>query len=408
MQRKLKRSFERINVVTFLLFFASIVSNSIFLCRATVFCIFLMSLILSRSERFTVNPMLLFCITPFSLLIYVNIGDVYMVNLQFKTWLIAIINMYSFIIAYNYTSEIKECTFCIGNSNIRSLQKQSVLFYMISLFGNLIEPIAYIVWMFSIASIVCALKTRKKSMLFFVLIIFIVSAIDHTSKSTMLTYCITFIICFEKYYIEDEKKRRWVNFALGIGVIFMVFAFSFANKGREKNGVDETVDLYSSRGIEWNYDKNLFMPYMYLTNGWTNLQYVLETQDTRTFGLWTIRPILGYCKLKDKFKNKYRMVSYSTFNTYAYMTYGFKDFGYWCSSIMSLFLGFYVKRVYSRYKLSRSPYDVSVYVLVAQATFELFFSNHFFTQSYPFTILILMVLVKLYMKKKNQVEIEEM
>ena len=185
-------------------------------------------------------------------------------------------------------------------------------------------------------------------------------------------------------------------------VVFMVFTFSFANKGEDK----VELSYYEKKGVEWNTLEQYFMPYMYLTNGWTNLQYVTETQNTRTYGLWTIAPILGYTGLKERFSKELYLESYSSFNTFAYVTCAFKDFGYWLSIIMSVILGFFVKKIYSRYLMSRSPFDVACYVLTAIATLEMFFSNHFFMQSYPFTIVILMELYKKFIIQKKQIEIE--
>lgn len=379
----------------------SLFTNSILLCRVVALCLMLICYLMGRNERFIVNPMLLFTITPLSLLIYMNLGDMYMVNLEYETWFLALMNMYVFVLAYKYTPSFKNKYYCTGNTNIHSLQLQAIVFYLISLMGLFVPVIASIVWMFGIAAIVCALKTRKKSMLLFVIVIFLISALGFTSKSAMLTYCITFIICFEKYYVTTEKRRKLVKWALGLGVAFMIFSFSFANKDRGTYDSDEGVEVYTSKGLEWNYDTGLFMPYMYITNGWTNLQFVMETQDIRTNGLWMVKPLLGYLQVSDKFESNYRILPYSSFNTFAYMTYGFKDFGYWFSVIMSVFLGFFVKRIYSRYAISRSPYDSTAYVLVAQATLEMFFSNHFLTQSYPFTIVILMSLVKWFMRRKK-------
>ena len=399
-------SYKAVNLATIFLVLGSIVTGNIVLCRLAVLSILLLCITLSRAEQFVVSPMLLFCITPLSLLIYTNLGEAYMVALKPETWIIAIINMYAFIMTFKYTSPYTRKSGCVGNINVKSLEIQSVLFFLLSLTGHIFHPIASIVWMFSVVSIVCALKTRKKTMLLFAVAIFLVSALGVTSKSTMLTYCIAFIICFEKYYVPAAKRKKWTRIALTLGVMFMIFSFSFANKDRGSYDSEEGVAQYESTGIQWDYSAGLFMPYMYLTNGWTNLQYVLDTQDSRTYGLWTIKPLLGYIQMKDMFKNEYKMTSYSTFNTFSYMTYGFKDFGYWLSVMMSVFLGFFVKRVYSRYCISKSPYDVASFILVAQATLELFFSNHFFTQSYPFTIVILMAIIKFLMSHGNNSVIE--
>lgn len=400
-------NYKSLNAIILILGAVAIITDSIVCCRIAVLSIAVLCIILSRKEKYVVNPMLLFTITPISLLIYTNLGDLYMVDLEHRTWTIALINMYAFVIAYRCTPSFQKKSECVSMTNVRTLQFQAILFYILSLLGFVIQPLQSILWLFSIASIVCALKTRKKSMIIFVLLIFLNSAFGYTSKTAMLTYCITFIICYEKYYVTDERKRKWVKWGLGIGVFFMIFAFSFANKDRGSYDADEGVEMYTDRGMEWEYSSSLFMPYMYITNGWTNLQYVMETQDERTYGYWTFKPLLGYIQLKDNFEKENEITTYSSFNTCAYMTYGFKDFGYWGSVIMSLFLGFFVKRVYSRYRISRSPYDIASYILVAQATLELFFSNHFFTQSYPFTIVILMYIVKHFVKNgKYTIETE--
>lgn len=66
---------------------------------------------------------------------------------------------------------------------------------------------------------------------------------------------------------------------------------------------------------------------------------------------------------------------------------------------MSIFLGFYVKKIYSKFIISRSPFNVSIYVSVAVSVSVMFFSNHFFMLSYPFTLHILMELSKRFFGK---------
>lgn len=394
--------YDTINAATLVLIVISIIFDNVWICRLAVVSVLLLCIILSKSDKHSiVNPMLLFAVTPLSLLVYKNFGDMYMVDLTHRTWVIAIINMYAFILSYKLTPAVKHSSYIQSNVNVVSLEIQAVLFYLISMLAVVIHPLQSILWIFSIPAIVCALQTRKKLMIAFVIAIFLISALGVTSKTAMLTYCMAFILCFEKYYATTDKSKKAVKWVLLTGVTFMLFAFSFANKDRGHIDVDESLEVYSDRGMEWNYSSSLFMPYMYLTNGWTNLQYVMETQDNRTYGLWTAKPLLGYLQFENNFKKEYEIETYSTFNTCSYMTYGFKDFGYWLSVLMSIFLGFFVKRVYSRSQISSSPYDLASYILVAQATFELFFSNHFFTQSYPFTVVILMAIVKVFTERKR-------
>ena len=170
----------------------------------------------------------------------------------------------------------------------------------------------------------------------------------------------------------------------------MIYAFSFANKGQATSDADAIINYYSEQGVVWSLSSNLFLPYMYLTTEWANLQYVTETQTEKTNGLWTFKPLLGYAQLDDTFENDYKLKAYSSFNTYTYIVCCYKDFGFWGSVGLSLFLGMFVKKIYTRYEFSQCPFDLGIYVCTALAVVEMFFSNHFFMQSYPFSIVILM------------------
>lgn len=382
----------------------SIFANNLIFDRIVVTIILVVCLILGSREKCFVNPYNLFCLTPISLLIYYNFGDVYMVNLTHKTFLLGIINMTAFICALNYTKDFSNISNCIGVKSNRSLIINTFILLTLGLSASFIPPLQSILWIFTYAGIVCAIKTKKITMYLVAIAFFLLSALSGSaSKTSMLTFAVAFLFCYDKYFATTEKQKRRVKYFTILGVIFMVYSFSFANKDRGYYNAAEGVDAYTSQGMEWNYDANMFMPYMYITNGWTNLQYITETQDTRTYGLWFIKPLLGYIQVEDEFETEYEMNPYSSFNTKTYIACGFKDFGYWLSIISSFFLGFFVKKIYSRYLISRSPFDITCYVLVGLATLEMFFSNHFFMQSYPFTVVILM---EFYKKICGSMEIE--
>ena len=120
--------------------------------------------------------------------------------------------------------------------------------------------------------------------------------------------------------------------------------------------------------------------------------------------MWTFKPFLGYVQLDAPFEKEYELVAYSSFNTFTYIVCAYKDFGFFGSVFMSLFIGFYVKKVYSRFKVSQSPFDVAIYACVSLAVVEMFFSNHFFMQSYPFTILIVISIYRFFtsLRKVNK------
>jgi oligosaccharide repeat unit polymerase len=223
-------------------------------------------------------------------------------------------------------------------------------------------------------------------------------ALGIASKLSLLLHVLTILICYLKYFDWKKHKLRLFFFAL-LGVVIMFLSFSAINiKGRgtsTKQDQTDMVDAYQQYGrFDWNYSSSLFLPFMYLESPWGNVEYVVETQDERTYGLWTLKPLLGYVGADVFFKEKYELVPNSSFNTFTFVSVAFKDFGIWLSVISTLLLGFFVKKVYTRYLISRSPYDVACWCTVALATVEMFFSNHFYMQSYPFTCVILMEIYK--------------
>lgn len=387
--------------------------NSVSVCRISVLVILLTCILRGRQEKYFINPYYLFAFVPFSLLIYENISN-YTMDLNVSTWILAIINMTAFLIAVDFTSSYKKIKRCIGCGQNRTLIRNTLILLglgfaptVFQLIFGMTMPLASVLSLFSTAAIVCAIKSKNRYLIILVTGIFILSWIDNVSKSTILTFCIACLICYEKYFISTAKQRKKLIILSSIAIVVMIMAFSFANQSRGSASGSAAVDYYTKYGgLVWNKNDNLLMPYMYLTTPWANLQYVIETQNTRSYGLWLLKPLIGYFQLDNYFEQYYKMKAYSNFNTFTYIACNFKDFGYWGSCISTIFLGFFSKKVYSRYCQSRSPLDVACYILVAQAVLEMFFSNEFFTQSFPFTIVIIVGIYKVIFCKHCDLELE--
>lgn len=364
-------------------------ANSMQLCRLTVLLLVLTCLGLGVQEEKIVNPYYLFLLTPLTLLAYVDLGGSYFITLDVKTWNLAIINIYAFVFALKYTPEIKNKLLQESSTEGKKAYKHMFIIYALSWFAPFSGPFYSVLSLLSGVVIVLAFSTRNKKIiaLYSILVIFNI-IVGAASKSGVLTVLFAYLISYEHYYIKTTSQRMKVLLLSVSAVLIMVFAFSFANKERGNYDADDGLSYYSRDGLQWDYDASLFLPYMYLETPWINLQYVTETQDTRTYGMWALKPFLGYVGLRND--NVYDLEPYSSFNTFTFISCQFKDFGYYGSILLSLFLGFFVKKVYSMSRLRPSPFVLGSYVLVAQATLEMFFSNHFFMQSYPFTICIMM------------------
>jgi oligosaccharide repeat unit polymerase len=403
-------SFGRGSKFTWVLFFASIVIGSILesvlFDKLLVFFIFLYCLKLGSKESFLLNPFNLFSFTALSLLLYFNVGSLYMLELTHETYLLALINMLAFLFAVSRSVNIRKIEYRIDSSSFSDLVVHSFILYMLSLSANFIPFLSSVLWIFWIPAIVFALKSRKFIMYILVALAIASILFGETSKLSVLFIIFTVLITLEKYFFTTYRQKFKLIISLFIGIFFMVYSFSFANKEAGRNDADENVGYYSGQGVDWSSTATLFMPYMYFTTPWSNLQYVSETQGEKTWGLWAVKPILGYLQLEDAFKKEYELVAYSSFNTFTFIACGYKDFGFWGSIFSSLFIGYFVKKIYSRYKHSQSPFDVAIYVCSALALAEMFFSNHFFMQGYPFTVIIIVWIYKFFvnlLKSKSEV-----
>ena len=401
-------------VLIFFTAVGAIVFNSTLGCRISVLILLVICIYKGKQERYYINPYIMFALVPFSLLIYANISN-YMMDLSVSTWILAIINIAAYLIALEFTRDYKNVDKCIGAGKGSMLVQNTFIMLFLGFASTLFQmlfglsmPLASIFDLFSTGAMVCAMKSKEKWLIGLVTGITIVSWVSYVSKTSVLTFCLVILICYEKYYLVTAKQKKRFVILMIVSIIVMIAAFSFANQDRDTASAKTVLEYYTTYGgLTWKGNEAFLMPYMYLTTPWANLQYVLETQNVRTYGLWFLKPFIGYFQIDSIFSDYYVLEAYSNFNTFTYIAYGFKDFGYWGSILSSFFLGFFSKKIYSRYVISKSPLDIACYVLLAQAVIEMFFSNHFYTQSYPFTIVIIMGVYKVVFCRKCVIEVEE-
>lgn len=380
---------------------ASLLSQSISMCRMTVLIILIMCIIQGKKETSFFNPYYLFIITPFSLLIYKPLTNSFMMELSVDTWIIIIINMIAFIYGVRY---MKNHTLPCGihtGQNYNNLEIHSYVLISIASFSALYEFLSGSRLSFGsmftvcyIPALMCALKTKQKIVIVTITSIFILGQIAILSKAAILVILISLAIGLEAYFFD--KKSKYMAFVYStMSIVLIVASFSFGTKGKEAISSDEKLYYYQRyHQMEWSGPSFLAAPYLYMTTPWTNLQYVMQTEQEHTYGLWMAKPFIGYLQMEKMVPGAYKLDAYSSFNTFSFVAVHYLDFGFWLSIIPSFLLGLFVGRYYSRYLTTNSPLDVAVYVLIARATLMMFFSNHFFCLSYPFTIVIIMWLYK--------------
>lgn len=359
-------------------------------------------------EPVLVNPYLLFSLTPISLLLYTEtVSRVYLMKLETATWGIAIINFLSFLFVFSlHKPKLKKQLINeVGTGSLKNSTTHFTILLAIGAFPLLYKTVmgktfflASIISYFIYGALCVAVKTKRKELGIIACMYFLFSFTQRFNKTMLIALGMTIIIAVEKYWIlTDKQKKKMI-----LGIVFfagIMFGIGFPLKDYMARGgsligffrgVTVTSDFagYGNR-IDIGKLNFLRMPYMYFVSAWNNLQYVMQTQTDHTFGLWMIKPVLGYLQLDQFFKNAYTLTPYSSFNTYTYITVLFKDFGFVGSTVGSFFLGWFVKKMYTLYLHSKSSLWVACYAMTACATVEMFFSNHFFSLSYPFTIYII-------------------
>lgn len=372
----------------------SALSNDIWLSKVCVFVVLVMAIREGWKQKSLINPYYLFSVTPLSLLAYFSVSEAYMKELSVETYFVAVVNMTSFLLTLNWTSGLSARNTTYIPRSLGSLRLAAVFFMVIAKLGSILPNLASVLWIFSLFGIVFALYTKERIMLLIVLVLFLVEATSVTSKLTMLFFALTFLISYERFFLTTKRQRTRIYIGVIVGLVFMFFAFIFANKDRGIYDAEGSLSYYMEQGISWNANIYFFMPYMYLTSAWSNLQYVIETQSQYTYGLWMLKPWLGYVQMSDLYSKHYELIPFSSFNTFTFVTVAYKDFGRYWSFMSSGFLGLFVGLMYRRYKASNYPYDTAVYIGVALATLQMFFSNHFYMLSYPFTIYLISIVLK--------------
>ena len=115
-----------------------VLSGSILASRVFVFLLFILCLFLGSKEPSFLNPYYLFSITPLSLLMYVNVSGNFMMDLEPRTWGLAIINMVAFILALYYSGGFKAWRTCTGPSD-KMLLTHTIIFTIVGLFSAIFE-----------------------------------------------------------------------------------------------------------------------------------------------------------------------------------------------------------------------------------------------------------------------------
>lgn len=379
--------------------------------RFVVTCIFIWCIYRGIHQDYYINPFILFSITPLSLMIYSEkVSSYFLRPLNQDTWIIAILNMIVFLAAFDcannraVTSDNK-LTFASLNRPNESLIVHAIVLFVIGKLPDLFfiatgshMPFGQFFSMCQFIGIALAYRSgHKKTSFLFYGIYIAITLLTTFNKTNFLMGTLVLLVCIEGDGADKRQRRKVIFLCLIVAIILILIAFplkDYLQNGGDistffESNMNSLADYYSDR-VEWNGPTQLMMPYMYLTTSWNNLQYIMETINTHTYGLWLIKPLLGYMQIDNKVAAYNDLTPFrNAFNTYGFIAVQYIDFGLIGSALSSLLIGLLVGSVYRRYRYNPDGFNSACYGLVACATLEMFFSNHFWGQSYPFTIIII-------------------
>lgn len=381
-------------IIVAMLVVVSVVMQDIWLDIITVGVIALAFILESRNQPFLINPYSLFVPTLVSLLIYRPVSHQYMLDLSHEIYLLCNLHFVCFYIVLRVgiikTQFIKSKQDIMFSTDAKLAA--NTLSFALGVFGLFIPALSSFSWILIFFGLSGLYSESKK--VFFVLLVFYLSIVLKSfavSKLFLLNVLLFLAILYQKRRITWKRSGGYYLRMAFIGLLMTLFLFRFGNKDRGHTDSMSNLSYYSNQGVDWSLSPELFLPYMYVTTPWTNLKYVVDTQDERTYGLWMLKPVLGYVGLD--FKETLNFKAFSSFNTFTFIAVFFKDFGYYGSLFGTVILASFVVLVYRLYLSTNFGVVAGLYSIVALAVLQMYFSNHFVMQSYPFTALLLFSIV---------------
>lgn len=400
-----------------------------------LFCIVGYTFFKAFSDGFLFNPYMFFALTPISLMIYdVGVSEHYLVELEQSTYNLVFWNflclLAGFSLAKKYRLTIGKKEFVSKWAETNTLTSKELskhawiligLGMLPSIYGCLrgmeylltlklyqvkgvvsSMPLSSVFQLFLYPAVFCAIFSKNKKTILFVLVLAVFSVAVNFSKTTVVMLSVTVLIAYYNSVAKAPRKKK-TAFVLLFCAALVFFYFSFEIYNNMRHDYD-TNKYFSSLGYIGNISEDWFLVVMYLISPWANLQYIVQTTQAHTWGLWAIKPFLGYLQLDTALERAYSLVPLHTaFNTFTFISPFYRDFGFWGSGLESFILGIYIMKVYKLFKDNKkSPLVNSIYAMVAYATVMLFFNNHFLQLSYPITIYIIMILYrKFFVGKKS-------
>lgn len=377
------------------------------------YVILLVCLNLGNKKRFLLNPFFLLIPTILSISFYNSNFSSFLIDIPISIHLLIFFGMTSFLAGLILSD--KSQIFRQKKATILYKKKNIKLFWIVLILGLLPHLIGFINQGFPILNlteikelrenylpaglsyftfflpltIIVAFSLNNKKLKFISITLNALISIVKVSKFDVLIFSLFLLFSIIKYSKKNNKSFRKHITTLGsLALVPLIFNWFFSLRNLNSSQV---INYLSPTLIE---DDSVFLalslPYLYLTSAWSNFTETVLTIDKFNYGIYTFYPFISALKIKDLFSYQSHKVIYQwPFNTHAFLTDYYMDFGLLGVLLMPFLIGIFVNYSYRKFMNDSDPLKDGKFLVLGIPVLMFFFSNHYTSVGYPFIVYIL-------------------
>lgn len=388
------------------------------------YILFVYCINLGLKKKFILNPYFLLIPTLFSLMVYNPRFSSFLISIPYHIYLIIFLGVISFLLGLIFSDKIKITTRSQEKTILKTRNKK---LFWIALFLGLIPHIigfikggfpifnpndirelrenylpaglSYFTFFLPLTIIIAFILKNRKLIIISIFLNGFISVV-RVSKFDILIFALFLFFSYVKYGKSNfTAKKKYLS---AISIFFAVpFIFDWFYSLRNLNGSDKLNYLSSSTLISENLSLAISLPYLYFTSAWSNFTQTIQSIGEFNFGVYTFAPFISALQMEDLISYNSSKVIYKwPFNTHAFLTDYYMDFGIIGIIIIPFLVGFLVHYSYSKSIIANDPIKDGQFLVLGIPTLMLFFSNHFTSVGYPFIVYILYGILGLFPRLK--------
>lgn len=364
---------------------------------------------LSSKESRTINPYVLFLSTPISLMMYSeSVSAVFLPAMDQNVQLLIIGGIYAYLAGLltvrvgrqvSQPENAPRYSFVIilalglvphflgvvttGFPALAADVKAAREAYILPIIGQFV--------IFLPVSILIAFQRRSKFLIFVSVMINVFFTVMMAAKFPVMLAGLFFLYAYFRYDGRRLFKVHPVYLAI-FSIVAVPLLFDAVFSLREDLDQSEyfwrQAVFFDSKFLN-NYGDYTYLPYLYSTTPWSNFSYIVEEHTELSYGVRSSASLVSVLQLDGLFDLDERPIRMVQFNTHAFLSDFYMDFGILGVVFLSYLLGMLVKWSYTNSLKRPDVLSEGAWIAVGFASLLLFFSNHFTGLTYPLLALLL-------------------